>query len=146
MRAAALGIVALLAAASPASAARWWYVGKTAAGAFLYLDGDLVIRDHDKYVVLNGRTVFAGQRTDSAVGTTFKAFVGCVEGLDVHYYRRRWVDASGVELHQDAFERFARDEAALATSFACTEPMSWVGRGFELVRDPLTDAERRKAQ
>lgn len=146
MRALALGVLALLAMASPAAAERWWYVGKTAAGAFLYLDGDLVLRDGDKYVVLNGRTIFADERTDSAVGTRFQAFVGCVEGLDVHYYRRRWVNASGAELRQDAFERFAPDEAALATSFACTEPMSWVGRGFELVRDPSADAQRRRAQ
>jgi hypothetical protein len=142
----ALGMLALLAAATPASAARWWYLGKTAEGAFLYLDGDFVIRDHDKYVVLNGKTIFAGSRTDSAVGTNFQAFVGCVEGLDVHYYRRRWVDASDQELHQDAFERFGPDETALAQALACTEPMSWHGRGFELVADPLVDAAKRKAQ
>jgi hypothetical protein len=137
-----LALAATMAVALPAAAACWWYVGKTADGALLYLDGDLVIRDADTYVVLHGRTVFPGQRTDSAAGTSFKAFVGCSYD-DAHYYRRHWVDASGQELRQDAFERFAPEEAALAKSFACTDPASWAGRGFELVRDPAADAPRR---
>lgn len=137
-----LTLAATLAVALPAAAARWWYLGKAADGALLYLDGDLVIRDHDKYVVLNGRTVFATERTDSAAGTLFKAFVACSYD-DAHYYRRHWVDASGQELRQDAFERFAPEEAVLAKSFACTDPASWAGRGFELVRDPVVDAPRR---
>jgi len=141
-----LGLMAALTAASPAAAARWWYLGRTGAGDFLYLDGDLVVRDGTKYVVLNGKTVFGSPRTDSAAGSTFQAFVACGMDLDTHYYRRRWVDADGKELRQDAFETLAPDETALAKSFACTDPASWAGRGFELVRDPAADAEKRKAQ
>lgn len=137
-----LTFAATLATALPATAANWWYLGKTADGALLYLDGDLVIRDGDDYVVLHGKTVFPTQRTDSTAGTSFKAFIACSYD-DAHYYRRLWVDASGQELRQDVFERFAPEEAVLAKSFACTDPASWVGRGFELVRDPATDAQRR---